>query len=142
MNGTTEQSGDHARTTNITSTTNTTTLNVLDWISSPRKYSRGQNLPFHLKAVKRFLTNVKAPSGYHLPILVNSLDEECQLELFAHPYYDEDETDFGIVTQLVSQIFDDKEAELSKLVRLLEMKQEPTESLIQFLGRIRTCRSV
>ena len=127
--------GDHARTQ--TSANTTSALNLLDWFSSPRKYSKGQNFPFHLKAVKRFLLTIKAPSEYHLAILVNSLDEECQLELFAHPDYSEDETDFDTVMSLLSRIFDDKEAELSKLVRLLEIRQEPSELLSQFLTRIR-----
>lgn len=112
-------------------------LNILDWVTSPRKYSKGQNFSYHLKAVNRFLTNVKAPTEYHLAILVNSLDEECQLELFSHPEYNEDETDLGIVKGLLGRIFEDKEAKLSKLVRLLEIRQETTETLSQFLARIR-----
>lgn len=41
------------------------------------------------------------------------------------------------MTNLVSRIFDEREAELSKLVQLLEIRQEPTESFSQFLARIR-----
>ena len=112
-------------------------LNILDWVTSPRKYAKGQNFQYHLKAVNRFLSNINAPTEYHLAILVNSLDEECQLELYSHPEYNEDETDFAVVRELLVRIFDDKEAELSKLVRLMEMKQEPSEKLSQFLARIR-----
>ena len=60
-----------------------------------------------------------------------------QLELFARPDYDEGEKDLDVIVDLVSRIFDDQEAELTKLVRLLEIRQEPTESLSTFLSRIR-----
>ena len=91
------QRGDHAssfiiemdtaaqqRSTNLVSSQ---CLNILDWVTSPRKYAKGQNFQYHLKAVNRFLSNINAPTEYHLAILVNSLDEECQLELYSHPEY-------------------------------------------------------
>lgn len=131
------QIGDHARTDTATANaTNLMNLNILDWISSPKKFSRGQNLPYHLKVVKRFLTNIKAPEDYHLAILINSLDEECQLELFAHPSYSE-EDGFQKVCDLMVSIFDGKKAELAKLMHLLELRQDPQETLAQFLARIR-----
>ena len=123
-----QQHGDHAGNINI---------NVLEWITKPRTFSKGQNLPYHIKAVKRFLKNIKAPEEYHVAILVNSLDEECQLELFAHPEYQEDAVDSESLCALILKIFDVRKAGFSKLVRLLEIKQEAGETFCQFLTRLR-----
>ena len=124
-----QQRGDHA--------SNVANINILEWITKPRTFSKGQNLPFHIKAVKRFLINIKAPEEYHQAILVNSLDEECQLELFAHPEYKEENTNFEELCALITKVFDTKTAGFSKLVRLLDIKQEANESLSQFLARLR-----
>ena len=131
-----QQSGDHARTMDAV-TSNVMNMNILDWIMKPRAFSKGQNLSFHIRAVKRFLKNIKAPPEYHLAILVNSLDEECQLELFAHPDYREEEADIDFTCDLLLKIFDDEKAVLSKLVHLLEVKQEANETFSEFLARIR-----
>lgn len=122
-----QQHGDHA----------SVNINILEWIARPRTYTKGQNLPFHIKAVKRFLKTVKAPEEYHLAILVNSFDEECQLELFAHPEYQEEDADFEAVCALLLRVFDARKAGLSRLVRLLEIKQGAEETCCQFLARLR-----
>ena len=131
-----QQSGDHARTA-IGETSNLMNMNILDWIVKPRAFSKGQNLSFHIRSVKRFLKNIKAPPEYHLAILVNSLDEECQLQLFAHPEYQEEDADVDFICDLMSKIFEEEKAMLPKLVHLMEVKQESDETFSQFLARIR-----
>ena len=119
--------GDHAR----------TNINILEWITRPRSFSKGQNLPYHIKAVKRFLNNIKAPEEYHQAILINSLDEDCQLEVFAHPEYQEENNSFQDTCDLLLKVFDTRRSGFSKLVRLLEIQQETHESLSQYLARLR-----
>ena len=68
-------------------------FNLMDWIRSPKKYSKGLNIHEHIKCVEKFILSIKAPSSYSPAILTNSLDEDCLMELFAHPEYNEDQED-------------------------------------------------
>ena len=122
-----QQYGDHAN----------ANINILEWISRPRSFSKGQNLPYHIKAVKRFLSNIKAPEEFHQAILINLLDEDCQLEVFAHPEYQEENNSFQDTCELLLKVFDTRKSGFSKLVRLLEIQQESHESLSQYLARLR-----
>ena len=94
-------------------------------------------MQFHIKAVKRFLNTTKAPEEYHHAILINTLEEDCQIELFAHPEYQEENENFDETCKLLMKIFDTRQAGFSKLVRLLETQQEASEPLHQFLMRLR-----
>ena len=129
-----EQSGDHARTIGSKPLAS---INILEWISAPRKFSKGQNIQHHIKNVKRFLTNVKAPDEYHKAILMNTFDEDSQLEIFSHPNYDDDEENFERICNFVVTVFRQRKHHVSRMVQLLNEKQGTTEDLGQFLSRLR-----
>lgn len=126
------QNGDHARTLQPA----TRQFNLMDWIPSPKKFVKGHHFGHHVKLVKRFLTDTKAPTEYHLAILINSLDEECQLELFANPRYD-DELNFEQAGELMMELFDAKRGPLAKFLDILEQTQEPQETASEFLSKLR-----
>ena len=86
-NGGTLHNGDHAR----TNAGQNSSINILDWINAPKKFSKGMNFPNHLRSVKRFIEQAGVPKNYHIAILTNSLDEDAQLELFSHPDFHESE---------------------------------------------------
>ena len=54
-----------------------------------------------------------------------------------HPEYQEDAVDYESLCALILKIFDVRKAGFSKLVRLLEIKQEAEETFCQFLARLR-----
>ena len=112
-------------------------LNLMDWIRSPKKYSKGMNIHEHIKCVEKFLSNIQAPTNYSSLIMINSLDENCQIELFAHPDYDDSKEDLTDIKNILKKIYAEKTTEISNLVVLLNEKQEPNESAANFLTRLR-----
>jgi len=126
------QNGDHAR----TDVGQFGQFNLVDWIPSPKKFTKGHHFGHHMKMVKRFLSDTKAPEDYHLAILINSLDDECQLELFANPRYN-DEASFDQLSDLITELFDAKKGPLAKFIEILEQTQEPQETASEFLSRLR-----
>ena len=122
--------GDHARTI-------LHGVNILDWINAPKKFSKGMNIGAHIRSVQRFIEQIGAQNHYALAILTNSLDEDCQLELFSHPDYDESEDDIDMTTNLLERIFMEQTTEISNLVILLGERQDSNESVTNFLSRLR-----
>lgn len=124
-----QHNGDHARTP-------FQRLNILEWINSPKKYSKGMNIEIHLKNVKRFIDQLGAHS-YAAAILTNSLEEECQLELFSNPAFDEMEDSFEVISNLLRKLFRKPQTEISNMVSLFAEKQDSGETITDFLLRLR-----
>ena len=124
--------GDHARTTKSPFQR----LNLLDWINSPKKFSKGMNIEAHLKTIYQFIERIDAQT-YAAAILTNSLEEDCQLELFSNPAFDEKEDSFEIISNLLRKIFGKTQTEISNMVTLFAEKQEASESVTAFLSRLR-----
>ena len=112
-------------------------LNIMDWITAPRKFTKGMNVEAHIKKVKRFIEQLNAPMNFHIAILTNSLDEESQLELFSRPEFDDTEEDIGKIIDIMKKTFEESKTEISNLVTLLEEKQESNENVTKFLARLR-----
>ncbi len=117
--------GDHAR-----------TFNLLDWITAPGKFSKGKNIETHIRNVTRFIEQTKIPSSYAVAILTNSLDEETQIQLFSHPEFHEGD-DLEAIKSLLRKIYQESQTEISDLVTLLSERQDPTETVDNFLLRLR-----
>ena len=131
------QTGDHATGTNGCTKTPYFGFNIMEWIRSPKKYSKGLNIHAHINSVQQFLTNIQAPVSYFNVILINSLDEECQMEMFSHPDYDEKNDDIENTIFILKKMYNENKTEISNLVVLLEEKQEVSETATAFLSRLR-----
>ena len=61
--------------------------------------------------------------------LTNSLEEECHLELFSNPAFDEMEDSFEVLSNLLRNIFMETQTEISNMVTLFAEKQESCETV-------------
>ena len=95
------------------------------------------NIESHLKRVKKFIEQINAPANFSIAILINSLDEDSQLELFSRPEYDETEEGMEEVENLLRITFSEPKTEISNLVVLLGEKQGADENVTSFLSRLR-----
>ena len=129
--GDSQHNADHARTPLFNG------VNILDWINAPKKFSKGMNIEAHIRSVKRFIEQIGAPKSYAMAILTNLLEEDCQLELFSHPEFEEGEDNIKVTISLLRKIFVEPKTEISNLVILLGERQESNESVTNFLSRIR-----
>ena len=69
------------------------------------------NIESHLKSVTRLIVQVGTQS-YATAILTNFLEEECRLELFSNPAFDEVEDSFEVVSNLLRNIFMETQTEI------------------------------
>ena len=56
-------------------------------------YRKGQDIRRHLQLIQRIFLNCKISSSEKTSLLLNSLNDDVQFELYAHPDYNENQND-------------------------------------------------
>ena len=65
-------------------------------------FFKGISIEVHIRSVQRFIEQIDATRNY---VTANSFDEDCQLELFSHPEFEESEDNIEVITNLFEKIF-------------------------------------
>jgi predicted aspartyl protease len=129
-------------TSSVSSSTNTKTLEILvdkilhkDIIPQPKVFHRHQNILVHLTNVKKYIEAVNiSHESSKVAVLINSLDEEIQIELFSQPTYCDE---FLWLEKTLLQLYQKKVTAASPLIYLLGVKQKPDQTLKEFMTELR-----
>jgi hypothetical protein len=108
-----------------------------DFLIPPKEFRRGSNISEYIRNVEYFCTAINASKDDKLYILINNLHDEIKYEIFALSDYDQNNNSYEWVKAKLLELFKDRTSEVSPLLKLLELRQEPSQSIREFIGCLR-----
>ena len=107
-------------------------------VPKPRPFCKGMNTKLHLQAVENYLRQLKVTDDkVKFDVLLNTLEENCQFEIFSLLDYDETARDSKWLSKTIQRLFGEKESQLTNMMRLLTIKQKPKQKLNDYISEIR-----
>ena len=108
-----------------------------DLITPPKTFHKGGNIQAHIKSVTTYVDTIGiAATDGKVAVLMNSLDDAVTLELFSQPSI-KDENTFDELCQPLLLIYKKKETGVTVLRQLLNVEQEPGQTLNDFVSQLR-----
>jgi hypothetical protein len=115
-----------------------THLILKDTTPLPRTFLAGKDINAHLRVVERYCASLHLDTDERkTAILVNSLDDEIQLKLFAQPEYELHENDYEWLKKKLLKMQQPKSSIVSPLISLLGIKQMPGKPLKDYVNDLR-----
>ena len=111
---------------------------LMNDIPKPRPFCKGMNVKLHLQAVDNYLRQLKVTDDkVKFDILLNTLEENCQYQIFSLIEFDDNTGDPKWLCQTISNLFGEKDTPMNNMMKLLSVKQRPKQKLHDFLAEIR-----
>ena len=107
-------------------------------VPKPRQFLKGMNVKLHLHAVDYYLKQLKiSDDKLKCDLLLNTLEEDCKFEIFTLLDYDEHQHDPEWLVNTILRLFGEKETKVKHMIKILKLKQKPTQKLSDFISEIR-----
>ena len=100
-------------------------------------FSRGMKIKDHLRNVNARLGSLKTTDAEKIKLLLNTLDESIKLELFSHIEYSSNSNNYTWIAEKLMELFKERDSEVETIMAFLDIKQEPAQSIRDFVSDIR-----
>ena len=100
-------------------------------------FKRDESISEHLMRFEKQMDLLKIDEKYKTNFLINSLDNDCQYELFSLMEYSQNSENYEWITTALRKLFDHKQSKVSPLAKLMRIKQLANQSTRDFLTQIR-----
>ena len=109
-----------------------------DSVPQPKIYRKGQNMAFHIRAVKRYLDAISMTRQASMAtVLLNSLEDSVQEEVCAQLGYDQHADDYTWLEKCLLQMYQPQASVVSPLLRLLSVRQKPDQEVTDYGTELR-----
>ena len=109
----------------------------LQWLSPPRRFSKGDDVENHLNKIKKLCDQLKFSGEDAVNCLVNSLEDDIQDELFCQKEYNSKKGDFNWISAKIIKLFGKKKTSITETVEMMHVNQHEDEDVRDFISRLR-----
>ena len=108
------------------------------YVYPPKTFKKGRNFNEHLRKLEVYFQAHKVAQEEKATILLTSLEDDIQYELFSFAEYDLlGECDYKELVKLLDKLLNPKISEVSPIVEILNIRQEKGQSLKDFVSSLR-----
>lgn len=109
-----------------------------DTLLPPKTYKTGHNINNHIKTVERYLATVHiVKSDSKAASLINSLDEDIQVELFSQAEFEAHDSDFDWIKSKLLSLYQPKSSQISPLIHLFAIAQREGQTVDEYAKQLR-----
>ena len=103
----------------------------------PSIYIKNTDVNFHIQKVNSFIDAIGVKEDkLRIGILLSSLDQDVQYEIFCQSDYSKD-NDYRWICNKFVELFKTKQSSVTPLIKLLEIKQKYDQSLRDYISQLR-----
>lgn len=102
-----------------------------------KKYIKGMNISHHINQVEKLNEASNLSGGEKATLLTNTLDDQCQMELFGMPGYFANSQSFEWVKSTLLKLFGKPHSDFGLLADFMKLHQGTQETTRDFLSRVR-----
>ena len=106
-------------------------------IRLPSTFVKGDDINSHIRNVEKYIDEMEIKSEESPHVLINTLDERVQHELFSCLEFKENKRNMQWIINKLKETYGIKESQVSPLAKLLKIRQGHSMSLRDFLSEIR-----
>lgn len=104
---------------------------------TPRLLKRGGDVRAHLRKIEEHATSAGFDAPGKCALLMNSLEESLQYELYAQLEYSTHSSDYTWITKKLVNMLEHRTSEVTPLVALMKVVQKPDQSIRDFVSELR-----
>ena len=108
-----------------------------NFIAPPKAFNRGKNINDHVEKVEEYLSISNCSESFHTKILLASLEENCQFELFSYNDFEQNKDDYSWVKSKLIEVFAKKQSKVSPIRELFKLKQGERQCLKNYVSDVR-----